>query len=138
MSESTKVIGHEWLVTVGGIRETFQTFSGGNAEREVTQAWNGGSAGYEHKAGPVTYSDITVGKDYRGADEEWLRRYRDRNTVIRTTVTKQQLDENLSKVGKPLVYPNCVLKSISEPETAAGGSDVGVLSLVFATEGPAK
>ena len=138
MSVSTKVIGHEWLIKVSGIREEFTSFTGGNPEREVTRGWNGGANGYEHKAGPVTYGDITVSKDYRRSDESWLSRYRGRNGVVRATITKQQLDENMRKVGKPLVYPDCVLQSMTEPEAATGDATIGQISLVFATKGPAR
>lgn len=135
---SDKATQSQWRVKVSGIPGTFNSFSGGGMEREGTVTWDGGSPEYGHLAGPATYGDITVGKDYRHSDEEWLQKWRRKDVVRRPTVTVQALDENLVAVGKPRVYENCLLKTLTDPETEAGSAGTSAISMTLATTGPAK
>lgn len=133
-----KTTQHQWRVKIDGIREPFNTFSGGNMERESTRTWSGGSDEYEDLMGPVTYSNIEVSKDYRLSDEDWLANWRGREGVRRATISKQPLDENGRASGKAVPYKNCKLVGITEPETERGSASQSTVSLAFTTTGPAK
>lgn len=135
---SDKLTAALFRVTVSGVPGTFNTFSGGAMERETTNSWNGGSPQYDILAGPPTYANIEVGRPYRHADESWLPSWRGNRGVKRATVTVQKLDENYITVGKPRVYKDCVLAGVTDPEVEAGAASEAMLSLSFATSGPAQ
>lgn len=134
---SDKVTQHAFRVKVDGIREPFNTFSGGNMERESTRTWSGGSDEYEDLLGPGTYSNIEVSKDYRLSDEDWLADWRGKQQVRRATISKQPLDENGRAVGKAITYKGCKLVGITEPDTERGAASQATVSLAFTTTGPA-
>ncbi|MDZ5076735.1 hypothetical protein [Nesterenkonia sp. HG001] len=133
-----KTTQHQFRVKVSGIPGTFNTFSGGGMERESTQSWNGGSPNYDNLSGPATYANIEVSRPHRLSDEEWLSQWRNGERIRRATVTKQPLDENLVAVGKPVTYEQCLLVGLSEPDTEAGSAAEAMVSLTFATTGPAR
>ena len=135
---TNKATQHQFRVKVDGIREAFNTFSGGNMERESTRTWSGGSDEYEDLLGPATYANIEVSKDYRLTDEDWLRNWRGREGVRRATISRQALDENGRAVGKAVTYKNCKLIGITEPETERGSAAQATVALSFTTTGPAK
>lgn len=134
---SDKTTQHQFRVKVDGIREPFNTFSGGNLERESTRTWSGGSDEYDDLLGPATYSNIEISKDYRLSDEDWLVNWRGKQQVRRATISKQPLDENGRAVGKAVTYKNCKLVGVTEPETERGSASQATVSLAFATTGPA-
>ena len=126
-----------YAVRVSGIPGSWNTKTGGAMERAHSTSWNGGSAQYDWIAGPATYSNITITRPKRHEDEEWLPRYRNKNNIVRDTLTQQELDENYSAVGSPQTWPDCLLVGVTEPNTEAGSSDEGTLTLEYATKGPA-
>lgn len=133
-----KASQRHFLVTVQGIPGTWRTSSGGGAEAEVTLDYDGGSEVPDMLGGVPEFEDIEVVRTLDPVvDAAWLDPLRRGVGKLRRTVSRQPTDANMIRVGKPLVFPNCLLKGYAEVETDASSSDPAEITLTWATTGPA-
>jgi len=131
---------HNFAITVDGISGAWNTFSGGGATAAVATDWGGGGAKKPRKQpGPVTFDDIELTRSYYGGtDDGWLASLRAGLYANRTyTIKKQTVDPNGVAIGKPVVYPGCILAGLTEPESESGSEDVAMVTATFSTLGPA-
>ncbi|ALF01226.1 tail tube protein [Arthrobacter phage Brent] len=133
-----KATKRQYIVSIAGIPGNWRTFSGAAASSETTKDWDGGADRPDIMGGPVEYDDIEVLRTVSPTlDEEWISRLRKRVGKDTFTITKQPTDRDGIKVGRPTVYPDCLLKGMQEPDTDAASSDASEVTLTFATSGPA-
>ena len=133
--KSTK---REFLVTIEGVPGNWKSFSGGDGTSSPTKDWDGGAERPDLLAGPVEFSDIETVRTYDPAkDQTWLTDAIAKIGRGRYTVTKQAIDANYIKVGKPRTYPDCLLIGVSESEVDSSSSDAAEVTFTFATSGPA-
>ncbi|MGQ3384536.1 hypothetical protein [Glutamicibacter sp. TV12E] len=133
MTNSTQ---NQFLTTAGGIPRTWETMTGGQVSGEQVKYRNGGSIKEEVVGTPPTWSDIVLTRGFDIADLEMLRKLAKNCNKTRHTITKQPLDANMIRKGKPLVYPYCLLKGVDFPDTNSNStSDRGMVTLTFATNG---
>jgi len=131
---------HNWAISVDGIKGYFNQMSGGAATTAVGVDWGGGGAKKPSKSpGPVTFDDLTLTRSYyANTDDAWLTALRKGlYSTKKYTVRKQALDANGVKVAKPVVYYNCILAGLTEPETEGGSEDMSTVEVVFSHVGPA-
>lgn len=139
MSNKTqKATKRQYIVTVRGIPGNWRTMSGAKASSDTTEDWDGGAERPDIMGGPRKYDDIELVRTVAPSrDSEWIDRLNKRVGIDTFTIVKQPVDRDGVKVGKPRVYPDCLLKGLAEPETDASSSDVSEVTLTFATSGPA-
>ncbi|AMM44478.1 tail tube protein [Arthrobacter phage BarretLemon] len=137
-NRTQKATKRQFIVSIAGIPGNWRTMSGASASSETTEDWDGGAERPDILGGPVSFDDIEVVRTIAPAlDMDWVRRLRRRVGIDTFTVTKQAVDRDGVKVGRPDVYPDCLLKGMQEPETDAASSDLAEITLTFATSGPA-
>ena len=128
-----------YVARVEGVPGTFRTMSGGGAEAEVTRDYDGGSEVPDLLAGVPEYEDIELVRTVdEVADAAWLTRMRQGVGRVTATVSRQATDVNMVAIGRPTVYPACLLVGFAEPETDASSGDASEVTLTFATRGPAR
>lgn len=134
----TKATKRQFLVTVSGIPRTWRALSGGGASAEYSRDYSGGSNYGTILTGPQEHEDMTLVRTYEpNADPAWVNKIKKKVGRSYHMVTKQAIDVNGTKIGKPSVYKNCVLVGLTEPETDSGSADASEITLVFAHNGPA-
>lgn len=128
-----------YIARVQDVPGTFRTMSGGGAEAEVTRDYDGGSEVPDLLAGVPEYEDIELVRTVdEVADAKWLTRMRQGVGRVTATVSRQATDANMVAIGRPTVYPACLLVGFTEPETDASSGDASEVTLTFATRGPAR
>jgi hypothetical protein len=128
----------DYIVKVSGVSGNFQTFTGGEGTSEAVRDWPGGATKPVLSGGPVEFGNITVERTFNAAtDRAWVDQLRREISLGRFTVSKQPTDVRKIAIGKPIVYPDCLLVGMTEPEVETGTGDKGKISLEFATTGPA-
>lgn len=133
-----KITKAHFLVTVQGIEGTWRTSGGGNVTASISRDYDGGAIKPDLLGGLAEADDITVTRSFDPVrDLPILERLRPMVGRGVFTVSKQATDANRTKVGKPIVYPGCVLSGVNDPESDAAGSDAAEITLTFATTGPA-
>ena len=133
-----KATKREFLVTIEGVPGTWKSFSGGDGSSSPTKDWDGGAARPDLLAGPTEFSDITVTRTYDPAkDQQWIDDAIAKIGRGRYTVTKQAIDANYVKVGKPRTFADCLLIAVTEPDVDSSSSDAAEVQFTFATAGPA-
>ncbi|MFT4471700.1 hypothetical protein ACMX2H_17505 [Arthrobacter sulfonylureivorans] len=133
-----KTAKRNFLVTVSGISGGWRTMTGGGATASPTKDPVPGTDKFDIISAPPEYDDIEVVRTYDPAvDDKWLATLRKQVGRARVTVSKQTLDLNFAKIGKPLTYPNALLIGVKETEPDAGSSDPGEIALTFSHSGPA-
>lgn len=137
-NQTQKATKRQYIVNVAGIPGNWRTFSGAAASSETTKDWDGGADRPDILGGPREYDDIEILRTVAPSlDQDWIDRLDKRVGIDTFTITKQYVDRDGVKVGKPRVYPDCLLKGLQETETDAASSDVAEVTLTFATSGPA-
>jgi len=135
MAKSSK---RHYIVTIEGIPGTWRTFSGGGGEAEITLDYDGGADKPDMIGGVPEYADIEVVRTVDPVtDASWLEPLKRGIAKETRTITQQPTDANLVAIGKPTVFPACLLRGYSEVETDAGSSDPAEVTLTWATSGPA-
>jgi hypothetical protein len=133
-----KATKRQFIVTVAGIPGNWRTMSGAAASSETTLDWDGGADRPDILGGPRSHDDIEIVRTVKPSlDKDWIDRLEKRVGIDSFTITKQYVDRDGMKVGKPKVYPDCLLKGLDEGDTDAASSDVSEVTLTFATSGPA-
>lgn len=141
MTQHKAAAARQFIVTVTGgpvkIEGTWASFSGGNVEAETTPVWEGGASYPDSIGGPATTADLELTRPYRPTRDQPII---DKLTKLVGsgvfTVSRQPTDADFVKVGKPTTYPECVLKSVSVPESDATSSEGSTYSIVFAPTRP--
>lgn len=117
----------------------WRTMSGGGAEAEVTRDYDGGSEVPDLLPGIPEYADLELTRTVDEVrDAAWLAQVRQGVGRLTATISRHPTDVNMVPVGKPVVYPGCVLVGFTEPESDASSGDAAEVTLTFATRGPAK
>lgn len=133
-----KTTKRNFLVNVSGVPRTWRSFSGAGATAEYTRDYSGGADVATLLSGPAEHEDIELVRTYEpDQDPAWLDQVKKQVGRSWFTITKQATDQNWTKVGKPVTYPNCLLIGVKEPDTDAASSDSSEVTLTFATPGPA-
>lgn len=128
-----KMSSRQHLVKVSGIEGLFATFSGGSVSADTTKVYDGGNLVPEVLSGPAEADNITVGRPFDlNRDPQIINNLRKKVGTFTATVSVQTTDRNLVAVGKPRVYPNALLVSITEPDYDATSSDAAQIELEFA------
>lgn len=122
----------QFAVTVAGIPWQFAKFTGGESSAAVSEAWNGGADSPDNTAGPRTISNIVVGRPFNPArDRPVIKKYEHLVGMVYTTIVKQDLDSNKTRVGSPKTYTRCLLIRVSEPEMDAAASEHSDFEMEF-------
>lgn len=133
-----KASKRHYIVRIEGIPGTWRTFGGGGAEADVTLDYDGGAEKPDMLGGVPEYEDISVTRTVDPvADAAWLEPLKRGISKVVRTVSQQPTDPNMIAVGKPTVFPACLLKGYTEVETDAASSDPAEVTLTWATTGPA-
>lgn len=123
----------QFLISVAGIDGYFMQKSGGNITSDSNKVYDGGQVVPQIVTSPKDVDNLTIGRAYDQArDEPILQKYRPLVGRWTTTVTVQPTDADLVAVGKPSVYSNAVLVSLTEPEYDASSGDVAMFEMEFA------
>lgn len=133
---------HNFSVVIDGIPGKFNSISGGGSTVAIASDWGGGGARKPRKSnGPVTFDDIELSRSfYAGADDKWLATLRAAQYSGKLfCIKKSPLDANgvAVKGAKTTVYYNCMISSLTEPESEGGSEDLSTVTVSFANHGPA-
>lgn len=128
----------QWLVTVSGFGGYWDTQTGGNGSGTPIKHRKGGSQKPSIIGTPPEFEDITVTRLFGDTNLPQMAEYTKKINISRHTITKQALDANGIRKGKPVTYKNCLLTGVSYPELDSNATgEVSLMTLTFATEGPA-
>jgi hypothetical protein len=135
MAKNTK---SNFLVHVSGISGNFRTSGGGSVTAATSKDFDGGATKPTILGGLQEWSDLTITRSFDPVrDLPIIAKLIKQVGTGKFTVTKQATDANMTKVGKPIVYPKCVLNALTYPDSDANASDASEFTLGFATTGPA-
>lgn len=127
-----KAAQRQFLVSVEGIDGYFATKAGGDLSADVTTVFDGGSLTPERLASPALPGDVTVGRPFDPErDLIVLAGLRPLVGRWRTTVSVQATDGDLVAIGDPVVYSDCLLTGLTDPEADAASGDAAALELTF-------
>lgn len=127
-----------FLITIDGLGEYYATLSGGEVTAEVNKVWDGGKKRPDSIAGPALTSNLVCGRPYKTLrDQPIIDRLEKLVGVFSTTITRQPCDADHTPIGKPTVYPDCLLARVTPPESDASSSDAATYELEFDTPGSA-
>lgn len=136
MSKGTKA---EWLVTVQGITGTWRTSGGGGVTAATSKDYDGGALKPDILGGLQEHADLTITRSFDPVrDLAVLEKLLPLVGRASFTVVKQATDANRTRIGKPIVYPGCVLNGMTYPDSDASASDASEFTLTFANTGPAS
>ena len=128
-----KMSQRQHLVKVSGIEGYFATFSGGSVSADTNKVYDGGNPIPEVLSGPAEADNITVGRPFDlNRDPAIVAALRRQVGTFTATISVQPTDRNLNAVGKPRVYPNALLVSLTEPDYDATSGDAAQIELEFA------
>lgn len=128
-----KMASRQHLVKVSGIPDYFATFSGGSVSADTNKVYDGGNLVPEVLSGPAEADNITVGRPFDlNRDPQIIASLRRQVGTYTATISVQPTDRNLNAVGKPRVFPNALLVSITEPDYDATSGDAAQIELEFA------
>lgn len=126
-------------VTAGPVQiaDPWASMSGGAVESETSPVWEGGASYPDMLGGPATTADLELTRPYRPErDQPIIDRLQKIVGSGVFTVTRQPTDADFVKVGKPTTYPECVLKSVTPPESDASSGEGSTWSVTFAPTRP--
>lgn len=122
----------QFLVTVGTLG-LFATKGGGNVTSELTKVYDGGKLRPDLISGPSEADNITVSRPYDPLrDAGIIASLRQQVGSYTATLSVQQTDRTLRKIGSPTVYPDALLVGLTEPEFNADSGDAAMFELEFA------
>lgn len=128
----------QWLVTISGITDSWDTQDGGGGTSEPIKHRRGGQRKQTIIGVPAEFNDITVSRLFGDGHLAIFAALSKKIGISKHKITKQALDANGIRKGKPITYYNCVLKSVEYPPLDSNGtSEAAIITLVFSTEGPA-
>lgn len=131
----TIATARQFLVTTGATgSRSFTELSGGEKSSDTAKWRDGGATAPQVLAASPETGDITLKNGYDPEkDGPMLSNLLRQVGVLRTTVTKVPLYGDMTRVtgAQPLVYTDCVLKSVKPPEVNANSGDPGTYELVF-------
>jgi len=128
----------QFLVTIDGIGEFFATLSGGEVTADVGDSYDGGKKRPDKVAGNAVTANLVCGRPYKiTRDQPIIDRLEKQVGSFTTTITRQPADADFTPVGKPTVYPDCLLVRVTPPEMDASSSDAASYELEWATPGSA-
>lgn len=134
----SKATKRQYVVEIQNIPGTWRGMTGAGVTAEYTKDYDGGNPRPDLLPGLPSFDDIEVVRTVRPSiDNEWIDRLIKRVGLDEFTITKQFVDPNGMKVGKPRTYPACLLTGLQEPEVDGASSDAAEITLTFATSGPA-
>jgi hypothetical protein len=111
---------------------------GGGVTAASSDVYNGGDPYPEKLSSPATTADIQIDRPYDAErDQEWVRQLNAKVGRWRTTVTVQDTDEDLTPIGKPTVYANALLTTLTPPDYDASSGKEKRWGLTFAVKKPA-
>lgn len=121
----------DFLITVLGVNEPFQTITGGDTVAESSKDFDGGSDVPVVLTGPPTTEPIVVGRRFDSdRDNAVIRRNRPRVGSWETTVTKQPLDPAGVADGDPTVYRGKLIRQ-TDPEANRNSSAKSQYEMTF-------
>ncbi|MGL3805845.1 hypothetical protein ACSYDW_07070 [Paeniglutamicibacter sp. R2-26] len=128
----------QWLVTISGIHDTWDTQTGGNGSGTPIKHRRGGQQRQTIIGTPPEFEDITCTRLFGDGYLELMAKLNKQINISRHTITKQALDANGVRKGKPITYKNCLLTGVAYSDVDSNAtSEVALMTLTFATEGPA-
>ena len=128
-----KMASRQHLVKVSGIPDYWATFSGGSVSADTNKVYDGGNMIPEVLSGPAEADNITVGRPYdMNRDPQVVAALRKQVGTFTATISVQPTDRNLNAQGKPRVFPNALLVSITEPDFDTTSGDAAQIELEFA------
>lgn len=128
----------QMLVKVSNIAGYWASKSGGEVSADTSKAWDGGSLRPEVLSAPAEHGNITVSRPYRPAVHANLRKtLAARVGRWRTTLSVQDTDADLHRIGRPVTYPNALLVRVTAPEHDAASGDAATWELEFAVSSEA-
>ncbi|QGZ17118.1 tail tube protein [Arthrobacter phage DrYang] len=131
-----KTTKRNFISTILGIPGTWSTHTGGALNSDVVRDYDGGATTPDLIGGAPTADDLELSRAFDPVrDLPLLEKLRKEVGRGRYTITKQPTDANMTKVGKPLTYANCLLLSVNDPESDSNSSDTSPITVKFATTG---
>lgn len=123
-------------VSIAGIQfGVFDQLEGGDVDSEENKYYPGGMEDPVSLGGRRTVENVTFRRLYRlGRDHIESQRLIDWVGTADVVITKQPLDKNKVRFGKPLVYRG-TLKRVSFPDHDSQSNDPGMLELECTPEG---
>lgn len=124
----------DFLITVEGIQEAFQTKTGGDTTAESSKDYDGGSDVPVILTGPPTTDAIVVGRRWDSdRDNAVVKRNRQRVGSWRTTITVQPLDGAGVADGDPTVYRGKLTRQ-TDPEVNRNSATPSRYEMTFEIE----
>lgn len=128
-----KVSARQWIVKVGGIDGNFSNKSGGNISSETNKVYDGGKLIPDVLSGPAEVDNITVSRPYDSVrDYKLLKTLRAKVGTFLTTISVTPTDRLLKTNAAPIVYSQCLLIGVTEPDADAASGDASTFELEFA------
>lgn len=136
MGVNDKSSQSDFLISIAGIDGLWSTLTGGLAQIQQTEDYDGGATEPDLEMGMKTYTDVVIARGYRALrDAPLAKNLRPKQGVWVTTATKQPTDKAKVKVGvDPTVY-SVVLKTVADPDTDSKSAATGMLMLTFGCNG---
>lgn len=127
----------DFLNTISGIAGTWRNVEGGGATVEYNRDYDGGSDKADFLTGPTEFEDFTWTRTFDPVkDDAWVRKLQKQVGRSTHTLTRQPIDANKTKVGKPMVYPQAMLTGVTYPGSS-NTADPSEIVLTFAHNGAA-
>lgn len=128
----------QWLVTISGIVDAWDTQDGGNGAGTPIKHIRGGRQKASIIGTRPEWDDIVVTRLFGDGYLGLMQKLSKQINISRHTVTKQALDANGIRKGKPIIYKNCLLTAVSYPSVDSNATgEISLMSLTFSNEGPA-
>lgn len=141
MAQGNAAAARQFICTVSNgpvhVPDPFAQMTGGAVEAETSPVWEGGASYPEQLGGPPSTADLELTRPYRPErDQPIIDALTKGVGSMHFTVTKQPTDADFVKIGKPTTYPECMLKSVTPPESDASSADSATWSVTFAPTRP--
>lgn len=121
------------VITVAGIEGTWASCSGGGAQSETTESWDGGSDTPEIMTGPGRPKTVTVRRPFKPQrDAAIYNRYVTQVGRFTSTVTDAYTDVDFVPIDQTRYHG--VLTDCTQPEADASSGEDSMLEMVFTIE----
>lgn len=123
------------LVSVGNLPGYFTTCTGGEVTLDTSTVTNGGDDFETTIPGQKKIGQLTVTRPFdTERDSAICRDLKRLMPKYRATVSKQIISADGVIREKPIVYPNALLISVTEPDANWGSSNAAMMELKFAVD----
>ena len=109
----------------------WDSWAGGDKDTNSVKYRSGGQATEESLGGPNTYTDLTIGRNYRlSRDNPVIGFLLDKTGTGACSVQKQPLDRSYQPYGNPIIG-NGMLKTFTDPKVDSNSNNAAIIQVVI-------